>query len=225
MQVRQFDRVGDRLDLRVESPDVGVGDVGHLFEDELLGLLAHQLLDEQVRAQVEQQRVATAQLDVAQRVGELDDPLLVGAAVDEDAALVEHFLDGDHLTLSVGVAHADDGEGLVQDDLVAPLDLSRVEARVQRDAHLASRGEDVDGAVVVEVDERAVDRGRLGQFLDLVAQRGDLVARLLDRDRQFLVVRTCLGQLRLEPRAASPRASRCGDWPGRRRSRSSRAAN
>ena len=67
VQVGQLDRVGDGLDLLVESADVGVADVGDLFEDQLLGLLATQLLGEQVRAQVEQQRVAAAQLDVAQR--------------------------------------------------------------------------------------------------------------------------------------------------------------
>jgi hypothetical protein len=66
---------------------------------------------------------------------------------------------------------------------------------VQRDAHLSSRREDVDGAVLVEVDEGAVDRGRLGQLLDLVAQGRDLVARLLDGYGELLVVRARLGQL------------------------------
>ena len=68
-------------------------------------------------------------------------------------------------------------------------------AGVQGDAHLATRGEDVDGAVVVEVDKGAVDRRRLGQLLDFVAQRRDLVAGLLDRDGELLVVRAALGQL------------------------------
>ena len=38
VQVRQLDRVLDLLDLVVEAADVGVGDVGDLFEDELLDL-------------------------------------------------------------------------------------------------------------------------------------------------------------------------------------------
>ena len=50
VQVGQLDRVGDGLDLGVQSADVGVADVGDLLEDELLGLLAYELLGEQVRA-------------------------------------------------------------------------------------------------------------------------------------------------------------------------------
>ena len=47
VQVRQFDRVLDLFDLVVETADVGVGDVGDLFEDELLDLGARDPLDEQ----------------------------------------------------------------------------------------------------------------------------------------------------------------------------------
>ncbi len=131
---------------------------------------------------------------MAQRVGQLHDPLFVGAAVDQDPAIVQHLLDGDDLALAVGLAHADDGEGLVQHDLVAPVDLAGVESRVQGHAHLAAGGEDVDGAVVVEVDEGAVDRGRLGELLDFVTQGRDLITGLLNRDGELLVVRTALGQ-------------------------------
>ena len=128
------------------------------------------------------------------RVGQFDDAFLVGAAVDEDPTFVQDLFDGHHLALTVGLAHADDREGLVQHDLVAAVDLARVEARVQGHAHLSPGGEDVDGAVLVEVDEGAVDRGRLRQFLDFVTQRRDLITRLLDRDGELLVVRATLGE-------------------------------
>ena len=49
MQVGQLHRVGDRFDLLVESPDVRVGDVGNLFQDELFDLGAGKLLDQQLR--------------------------------------------------------------------------------------------------------------------------------------------------------------------------------
>ena len=128
-------------------------------------------------------------------LGEFDDALFVGATVDEDPSLVEHLFDRDHFTLAVGVAHADDGEGLVQHDLVAAGDLGRGRGRGAVPRASFARGEDVDGAVVVEAREGAVDRRRLGQFLDLVTQRRDLVTRLLNRDGQLLVVRSALGQL------------------------------
>ena len=56
VQVRQLDRVLDRLDLVVEAADVGVGDVGDLFEHELLDLGAREPLDEQAGAAVHRAR-------------------------------------------------------------------------------------------------------------------------------------------------------------------------
>ena len=50
VQERQLDRVGDLLDLVVEAADVGVGDVGHLLEHQLLDLGPGQLLEQQARS-------------------------------------------------------------------------------------------------------------------------------------------------------------------------------
>src|ERR1700722_1678272 len=188
VQIRQLYGVGDGLDLGVESADVGVGDVRDLFENELFGFLAEQLLDQQIRSHVQEQGVTAAQFHVPQRVREVHHSLFVGAPVDEDSAFVEHLFHGDDFSLAVGLAHADHGEGLIQHDLVASVDLARVECRVQGHSHLSAGGEDVDGAVVVEVDEGAVDRGWLGQLFDFVTQGRDLITCLLDGDGELLVV-------------------------------------
>jgi len=42
---------------------------------------------------------------------------------------------------------------------------------VQGDPHLPAGGKDVDGSVIVEIYERAVEGRGLGQLLDFVAQR------------------------------------------------------
>ena len=98
VQERQLDGVGDLLDLVVEPADVGVGDVGHLLEQQVLDLGPGQLLEQQVGARVEAHRVAGAQVDAAQGVGQLAHPLLVGAADDERPhAVVHHLLDRDDL--------------------------------------------------------------------------------------------------------------------------------
>ena len=86
VEVRQLDRVLDHLDLLVEAADVVVGDVGDLFEHELLDLGPRQLLEQQAGAAFHQQVVAGAELLAEQLVGELADALLVGAADDERAA-------------------------------------------------------------------------------------------------------------------------------------------
>ena len=50
----------------VEAADVLVGDVGDLFEDQLLGLLSDEFLGKQIRSEVQEQRVAAAQFHVPQ---------------------------------------------------------------------------------------------------------------------------------------------------------------
>ena len=60
VQVRQLDRVLDLVDLVVEAADVGVGDVGHLLEHELLDLGSRDPLDEQTAACVHEHVLAGA---------------------------------------------------------------------------------------------------------------------------------------------------------------------
>jgi hypothetical protein len=97
--------------------------------------------------------------------------------------------------LTVRVAHPNDGEGLIEHDFVATGDLGRVKSRMERHSHLSPRGKDIDGAVVIETGEGAIDRGRLGEFLHFITKSRYLVTRLLNGDRQFFVVRATLGQL------------------------------
>ena len=92
-----------------------------------------------------------------QLVGELADALLVGAADDERAgAVFEQLLERHDLAGDLGAAREHDVERLVEHDLLAAPQLVGVELGVQRDAHLAAGGEDVDGAVVVGAEVRAV---------------------------------------------------------------------
>src|SRR6476469_9661739 len=65
------------------------------------------------------------------------------------------------------------------------------------DTHLAATREDVDRVVVVLADDDAVGRRWLRQLVDLVAQGGDVFARLTQRVRQLLVLTDGLGQLTL----------------------------
>ena len=120
MQVGKLNGVGDCLDLAVETADVGVGDVGHLLEHDLFELGAGQLLIEQHRARVHEERVARPQLDADEVFGDLGDLLLVGPADDEHPlAVLEHLEHRDDLASELGVTDQHDVERLVQDDLLA----------------------------------------------------------------------------------------------------------
>ena len=139
-QVRQLDRVVDLLDLVVEAADVGVGDVGHLFEHELLDLGPRDALDEQTGAAVHQQVLAGAQLHAEQLVAELAHALLVGATDDQRArAVLEQLLVDHDLALDLGPAGEHDVERLVEHDFLAALHLVDLELGVHGDAHLATR--------------------------------------------------------------------------------------
>ncbi len=198
VQERQLDGVGDLLDLGVETADVGVRDVGHLLEQQVFDLGPWQLLEQHVGARVEPHGVAAAQVHAAQRVGQLAHSLLVGAPDDQGAdAVVEQLLDRHDLAGDLGTAGLDDVEALVEHDLGPAGQLLVVDVGVQPDAHLAPAGEHVDRAVVVLADDHAVCRRRLGELVDLVAQRGDVLAGLAKGVAQLLVLRDRLGELAL----------------------------
>ena len=103
VQVRELDRVLDHLDLVVEAADVVVGDVGDLFEHELLDLGPGQLLEQQPGAAFHQEVVAGTDLHALQLVGELAHPLFVGPADHErPLAVLEQLLERHDLTGDVG---------------------------------------------------------------------------------------------------------------------------
>ena len=198
VEERQLHSVGDLLDLVVEPADVGVGDVGHLLEQQVLDLGPRQLLEQQVRTRIEPHLVAAAQADAAQRVGQLADTLFVGPPDDEGPDTVVHdVLDRHDLTGVLGVAGEDHVEALVEHDLEATLEQVVVDLGMQLHLHLAAARQDVDRAVVVLADDHAVRRRRLGQLVDLVAQRGDVFARFTQRVAQLLVLPDRLGELAL----------------------------
>ncbi len=142
--------------------------------------------------------VAGTQPLAEQPAGELAHALLVGAADDErPTSFVEQLLERDDLTCDVVTAGEHDIERLVEDDLLAALELFDVQLRVERDAHLAAGCEHVDGAVIVGLEERPVRRGRHRELLDFFAQRSDVLARLAQGGRELLVLGDGLGQLAL----------------------------
>ncbi len=188
MQEGQLDGVADRLDLAGQTADVAVVDVRDLLEDELLDLALGDPLVDVAAAGLEQQRVAGLEPLVGQRVGQHDHPLLVGVADDQRPPAVEQLLEHDDVALPLEGERADDVERLVEHDLLPAAQAVDLDRGAHRDAELAAAGEHVDRAVVVRGQEHAVAGRRLGQPLDLLLERDDLVARLAQRADQPVVL-------------------------------------
>jgi hypothetical protein len=91
----------------------------------------------------------------------------------------------------------DDVESVVEQDLLAPLELRRVDRRRDGDAQLAPTGEDVDRAVLELGHEHAVAARGLGEAVDLLLEGDDLRPSLLEGGNQTLVVLGQSGQLSL----------------------------
>ncbi len=198
IEERQLDGVGDLFDLAVETADVAVRDVGDLFEQQILDLGSGQLLQQHVGTRIEPHRVATAQVNAAKRIGELAHPLLVRTPDDQGAhAVVEQLLDRHDFSGDFRMPRLHDVEALVENDLGSAGQLLVIDVGMKPDTHLATTGQHIDGAVVVLADDHPV-RGRwLGELVDLVAQRRDVLASLAERVAQLLVLGDRLSELSL----------------------------
>ena len=196
VEVGQLDGVGDGFDLLVEPTDVGISDVGHLFEHQLFDLGPGQLLDQQPGPSLHQKSVTGPELHVPHGVGQLGHPLLVGAGEDDGPSpSVEHLLQHHHLAGSLALAGEDHAEGLVEHDLVAAFEVVKVDVRMERHSHLAPAGENVDGAVVVGTEVGAIGGRRLRELLDLFAQVGHMFLGRLQSEGELLVLGDGLSQL------------------------------
>ena len=210
MQERQLHGVADLLDLPEQAADVLVGDVRHLLQHEVLDLGLRDALVGVAGLGVDQQRVAGLERDVVvvvrgegdegrvvlgkgERGGEPDDPLLVGVPDHERAAGQLRGRRGQHLTQAADLADAfelaglDDGEGLVEPHRLPAAQRLGLDRGRHRHAHAAAGGEDVDGLVGEPGQEDAVAAGRLGQPVDLLAERDELGPRLLEGLGELLV--------------------------------------
>ena len=197
MHERQFHRVGDLLDLSVEAADIVVAGVGHLLQDEILHLGAGQALDDEIARGVDEHVVAAADRLGRDHRTELDNPLLVGAAQhDGPVAPRQQLLDGGYLSGAVRPAGQHHAERFVESDLLAGLEVVG-ELGMDRDPHLAAPGPHVHCAVVVAPEHGAVTAGRLGELLDLLAQRADVLAGVPEHGREPLILRHGLGETTL----------------------------
>jgi len=198
VEVGQLDRVVDLFDLVVESADVGVGDVGDFFEDEFFDLWARDALHQQAGAGIDEHMLAGAQLDADEVLGEFRDAFFVGPADDEGAAAVfEEFLEDHDLALGVDSPGEHDVQRLVEHYFLAPLQAGDIDLGVDRDSHLAAGGKDIDGAIVVGAEQRAVARGRHRELLHFFSQRRDVLAGLAECGGEAFVLGDGLGELAL----------------------------
>src|SRR5437879_807288 len=193
VEVRELDGVLDGLDLVAEAADIVVADVGDFLEGEVFDFALGQFLEEIAAFGVEEEVVAGLEAQGAQGLGDDADFFFVGAQGDEGALVVELLLEDDDLPLDLVAGGLDDVEALVGDELLAGLEGVGLEGGMQVDLHLAALGEDGDGVILVGGEVDAVGGGGRAELVDLFLEGGDLLACLVERIHQLLVL---LGHLR-----------------------------
>ena len=199
VQEGQLHRVADLLDLRLEATDVGVVDVGHLLQDQFLDLALGDPLVGVRRARLDHERVAGPDRRADERLGEVHDALLVGVGDHQcpvarcTARPLQDLLEHHHLADPLVAERVDDVERVVEQDLLAAPQLGHVQRGRDGNPELAATGEDVHRPVVVSREENAVATRRLREAVDLLLERHDLRASLLEGAHQPVVV---LGQPR-----------------------------
>jgi hypothetical protein len=192
VDIRELDRITDRLDLLTKAPDVLVRDIRHFFEDEFLDLGSDQPLVEEPGPGVEPNMVPHPDECVLHGAGDLDDPFLVGSRQHDHPAVAQYLLDPHHLARLLERADVDHVHRLVQQHFLAGLEFLDLDARFDVDPEFAAPGHDVEGAVGVDPLDDPEGVGRRGQLLDLVAKDGQLFAGFLEGHRELLVLRNRL---------------------------------
>ena len=139
VEERELDRVCYLFYLPVQAADVLIGNVGHLFEHEFFHFGPGQLFEQKARARVHKERVPRPQLLAHELLGDLDNPLFVGPADDYCPVVVfEDRFHRDDLAGEVAPTRQHDVQRLVQHYFLATLQLVVLQARVERDPHLAA---------------------------------------------------------------------------------------
>ena len=195
VQERQLDGVLDRLDLRSQPTDVGVGDVGDLLEDELLDLGARQPLECVAGAGLHQERVPGPQRRLAQRVGEAHDLLVVGMTDHERPVVVETLLQRHHVADPFVGSRLDHVQRLVEHDLLPVRQVVDVDVGTRVHPQLAALREDLHDVALVAAQEHSEAGGGRRELLDLLLERDDLVARLTKGVGELRVLGVRRGEL------------------------------
>ena len=112
-------------------------------------------------------------------------------------AALKDLLEHDDLADRLVALGDDDVERLVEHDLLAGLELADVDPRAHAHPHLPAAGEHVRGTVLSGLKEDPEAGRRLGQPVDFLLERHDLVARLTQGPREPLVLSVDAGQARL----------------------------
>ena len=110
VHVGELNRVADLLDLVDQAAHLLVGDVGNLFQDQLLDLGPSQALDNQAGLGVEPYEIARPDLHVDQRVGHSHYPLVIGVGHHNDPSVVDSLPHPHDLTDRVERSHVDDSK-------------------------------------------------------------------------------------------------------------------
>jgi hypothetical protein len=201
LQEWKLHRVGDLLDLFIETSDLGVTDVRDFLEQQVLDVWTREKFKKEIRSRIETYAVSAPQPRSSQDVREFTHDLFIAATEnDRTDTVFENFLHGDDLADTLGSTRCDHVQAFVEYDFSPSFEEDDVDVGMEIDAHLATRRQNVDSSIVVLPHDDPICRRGLGELLHFLAQIRDVLAGLSERGAQALVPRRflCEQTLRLE---------------------------
>ena len=186
MQERQFDGVPDLLDLPGQAADVGVVDVRHLVEQQVVDLGAFH--DRERHPGPPVGRHALSGLDVRQRRCPGQQQFVAGRAGDQQPSVGEHVLHHDHVGLDGWRRLPDQHHRLVEQHGHTRRQVTGRHVAADRDPQQPSADRHVDQSVRAGTHHHGVRLRRIRQRGQLLAQAQQRLAGLPQGRVQLLVL-------------------------------------
>ena len=139
-----LDRVTNLSDLIVEATDVLVRDIGNFGGEQLLNVLAHDALERDARTSIRDERVAGAQVSMAERAGQLKQCLRTAFRRHEHAVGADELENGHDLPAAREVIRGNGDHRVVEAHPLPVRQVSDIKLRGDGNTHALTAGDDLD---------------------------------------------------------------------------------
>ena len=189
MQIGQFNRIADLINLRGQSPDIRIVNIRYLFKNQLFDLGLGNTFEYVLGFRLEQQGVPCTKGTREQGCGEPNNPLFIGVTNDQrPLTVLEDLLEHHDFPVALELAHRDHIQRLVENNLLTRPQQRHIDLRAGNHTHLAATCEHIHRPIIEELEEHPVSTRRLSKAVHLSFEHHDLVTCLTKGADQTLIL-------------------------------------